>query len=74
MMKHMKVVLLVLLYAGWVIPIAVATDFALGSAQIDPRANSFPFIHAARALFSFGFLWLASALTVWTVRSQTTRR
>ena len=74
MLHHIKTSLFVLLYAGWVIPIAIATDFALASAQVNPHANSFPFIHMARELFSFGFVWLACALAVWTVSSRATRR
>ena len=64
-------ILLVLLSAGWLVPMFLAVMSLVVSCRQQElgtwRHNSFPYLHFAEQAFTVAFIWLAAAVLTWSI-------
>jgi hypothetical protein len=82
-MRILKVVLAVILSAGWVVPLFLSVDFLArwnelvaqaGSIDAALAANSFPFIAASKDMVAVASVWAFAAIAGWILWFTVVRR
>lgn len=76
LLQWLRVVLIVLFSAGWLVPLLLAghfmaqwveTDLAPRVYGLAPTSHGFPFLDAARVAFWVGCYWLVAVVVFWSV-------